>query len=73
MRIELRSETVGYRACKLFEILCVDIRLNLFDKGNICLVKVYYEILGLIREQVLNYIISGNIYMLGNSYENYDA
>ena len=61
VKIEFRKQGIVDRTSQLFQILGVNIRSNLFNKGNIALIYIYDKILTLIGEEILNNIKYGNL------------
>ena len=59
--IELARKCIGDGTCQLFQILGLNIVLYFLDKHDIALGNVENEILGLVGEQVLDNIVSGNV------------
>ena len=59
--VELARKCVWNRACKLFKVTALCVGFNFLNKCNFNLVNVYNKVLWLVREKILNYIISGNI------------
>ena len=66
MGIELAGQSIHNRTSQLIQILCFNTGTNFLYQGNICLVDVDDKVLILVREQVLDDIISGNIRFIGN-------
>ena len=67
--IKVSCQRIGNGARELLEILCLDIAANFLDESYLVLVYVDNEILGLIREQILDNVERRGIVMLGDSYE----
>ena len=64
--VELPGEGIHDGAGQLVDILLVDIGLDLLDQGDIRLVDIDDEILVLVREQVLQHVVGGDIILLGD-------
>ena len=69
MDIKVSCQRIGNGARELLEILCLDIAADFLDESYLVLVYVDNEILGLIREQILDNVERRGIVMLGDSYE----
>ena len=54
MDIKVSCQRIGNGARELLEILCLDIAADFLDESYLVLVYVDNEILGLIREQILD-------------------
>ncbi len=67
--VELGGKGVANGASQLFQILAVHIGAHFLHQGNVLLVNVNNQILGLVREKVLNHIIDGHIRILRHSNE----
>ena len=61
MGVEFAGEGVRDGACELLEVAALGVRLNLLDKRDFLLVDIDNEVLGLVGEEVLYDIVSGNV------------
>ena len=59
--VEFAGEGVRDGACELLEVAALGVRLNLLDKRDFLLVDIDNEVLGLVGEEVLYDIVSGNV------------
>ena len=73
VRIKFCAQRIGDRTGELFKILRLNIRAHLFNKRDIRFVDIDHEILGLIREQVLNNVVNGYVVVFQNADEQHDA
>lgn len=67
--IKVSCQRIGNGARELFEILGLDVAADFLDESYLVLVYVDDEILGLVREQILDNVERRGIVMLGDSYE----
>ena len=66
MRIKFAGEGIHNGTGQLFQVLRFNARPDLLDQRNVRLVDVDDKILALIREEVLDHIVSGNIGLVCN-------
>ena len=59
--VELAAEGISDGTCELFEVLGVESALELLDENDIGLSDIEDEVLVLVREEVLDNVISGDI------------
>jgi len=59
--IELAAEGISDRTCELFEVLCIESALELLDENDIGLSDIENEVLVLVREEVLDNVVSRDI------------
>ena len=71
--IELTGQGIRNGACQLFEVLGIHAGLDLLDQNNIALGDVEHEVLVLVREQVLDDIVSGDVICGNDADEENDA
>lgn len=69
MDIKVSCQRIGNGARELFEILGLDVAADFLDESYLVFVYVDDEILGLVREQILDNVERRGIVVLGDPYQ----